>query len=262
MSVVSVHEGDTTMTKYLLALTVLPLTLGCTRVEHVSIPVTDKPTEQGAAIVPGISVTPATSQQCVAGGVVYEIFVDENRNGAREVSETITSEQIICSGVNGTNGSSGANGHSVVFQTVAAPLDVCTAGGTTIVMAIDVTDIGHYVVDLPNQQSMTLCNGTNGADGANGTNGTNAPLPSYSPADAIQPCGDRAYGEVLLRLHNGQVLASLSNDTGGTMTRLSFITDGTYMTTDTQSCQFSLATNGSTRSISWFGQVQLTWAIP
>ena len=270
-------------------LSVLTLTLitalaasltGCARYGDPAAPADAGQKGLGTVPGPGLAVAPATSEQCVAGGLIYTVFVDQNRNGTFEADETVTSTQVVCNGVNGTNGTNGANGsngangtngsngHSIVFQTVSAPSDLCANGGTTIVMALDVFDTGEYHASLPQQRAMTLCNGLNGSDGANGTNGSNgtngadAPVPMYAAVDSIQPCGNSgAYQEVLLRLQSGQVLASFSNDTGGTMTRLTFLPDGTYMTTDATSCQFTLATsqNGTLRSISWFGQIQKLW---
>ena len=221
--------------------------------------VTTDPDQKGLGSTPGpgLAVAPATTEQCVAGGLIYTVYVDQNRNGTFEEDETVTSTQVVCNGMNGTNG---ANGHSIVFQTVSAPADLCTNGGTTIVMALDINDTGEYHASLPQQRAMTLCNGVNGTNGTNGADGAAAPIPMYAAVDSIQPCGNTAaYKEVLLRLQSGQVLASFSNDTTGTMTRLAFIPDGTYMTTDSTSCQFALATNGSIRSVSWFGQIQKLW---
>ena len=245
--------------------------MGCARYGDPAAPIDPDQKGLGTVAGPGLAVAPATSEQCIAGGLIYTVFLDQNRNGTHEADETVTSTQTVCNGVNGANGADGTNGHSVVFQTVSAPADLCANGGTTIVMALDVNDTGEYHASLPQQRAMTLCNGlngsdgTNGADGADGTDGTNgadAPVPMYAAVDSIQPCGNNgAYKEVLLRLQSGQVLASFSNDTGGTMTRLAFLPDGTFMTTDSTSCQFTLATSqdGTTRSISWFGQIQKLW---
>ena len=117
-------------------------------------------------------------------------------------------------------------------------------------MATDINNTGVYNSQFPNQQSMTICNGQNGV------------TPAFTTVETITACGNNvAYKEVLLRLQNGQVLASFSNDTGGTMTRLSFLPDGTFMNTDNSGCVFSLSTSsdGKTRSISWSGQIQQSW---
>lgn len=230
-----------------------------------------------------IDVKSASSAQCPAGGMVYSVFLDANSNGVFDSSEDVVSEQVVCSGVNGrngadgangangsngsdgTNGSNGSNGHSVVFSQVAAPSNVCSAGGTTLMMALDVLDGGAYSAGLPDQQSMTICNGMNGQNGADGHDGANAPTPAFSPVEPILACGATvSYKEVLLRLSNGQVLGSFSDSASGANTRLAFLPDGSYVNTDGSGCSFSLATSsdGHTRSISWNNQVQMTWALP
>lgn len=93
-------------------------------------------------------------------------------------------------------------------------------------------------------------------------NGESAPVSAYAPAEVIVPCANTgSFSEVLLRLHNGQVLVSFSNNTEGSMTRLTLLPDGTYMTTDNTGCVFTLSTEGSTRSISWGGEVRSFWGL-
>ena len=203
-----------------------------------------------------IAVSQATPIQCPAGGSVFSIYNDQNSNGKLDSSDILISTQIVCNGergatgATGASGSSGANGLNMVFQTVAASQNSCPAGGLTILMAIDSDHSGTVTSSDQNFQSATLCNGQN------------APVLSYTPVEPIIACGNQvAYKEVLLRLSNGQVLGSFSQDASGTMTRLSFLPDGTYMNTDTSGCIFSLSTSAdqTSRSISWFGKVQKTW---
>jgi hypothetical protein len=201
---------------------------------------------------------------CTSGsGLEISFGLDTNRNGNLDPSE-IDQTQILCDGQTGTQGVAGAagtagsNGMNAVFQVVPAPADVCANGGSTILLALDAFNTGAYSALDPSQQSVTICNGTNG------TNGTNAPPTPYTTVEPIMPCGNTvAYKEVLLRLSNGQVLASFSDNTKGLNTRLAFIPDGSYIDTDDSSCNFQLSTStdGTTRSISWFGQVQETWSV-
>lgn len=224
--------------------------------------------------IQAIDVASASGEQCAAGGKVYSVYLDSNRNARKDLDETVLSSQVVCNGVNGQNGadgrngtdgqngadgrngvdgqngSSGVNGHGVVFKVLTAPAEICANGGTTILLATDILDSGTYSASLPNQQAATICNGTN------------AQTPAYAPVESIQPCGDNVpYKEVLLRLQNGQVLGSFSNDMNGSMTRLAFLPDGSYVDTDGSNCQFSLSTSvdGATRSISWNGQVRMSW---
>lgn len=207
---------------------------------------------------------------CVSGGgLQINSGLDLNRNGSLDASE-ITQAQILCdgqSGAAGVAGPAGQNGHGVVFQMTAAPAAICPAGGTVILMAIDASDSGVYSATAPGQQSLVICNGvngTNGTNGADGVNGRDGVIPAYAPVEPILPCGNTvAFKEVLLRLSNGQVLASFSETVSGQMTRLTFLPDGSYMDTDNSSCTFAISTSpdGRRRSMSWFGTEQLSWAM-
>lgn len=193
---------------------------------------------------------------CAAGsGLQINFGLDVNDNLVLEPSE-ITAPDLVCDGETGAIGSagaSGATGTSVIFQTVAASVQMCAAGGSTIIMAEDVDHSHSIGSEDQNIQEVTLCNGSNGA---------NAPVPAYSIVEPIFACGNSvAYKEVLLRLSSGQVLGAFSDNASGAMTRLAFLSDGTFMNTDNSGCTFSLATSGSTRSISWFNQVQMTWSM-
>ena len=192
---------------------------------------------------------------CASGsGLEVNFGLDSNDNGVLGASE-ISAPQILCDGVAGATGSAGTNGVSMVFQVVAATPAQCQAGGTNILMALDSDRSGNLSASDQNFQSTVLCNGQDGK---------NAQTSSYTPVEPILACGNAvAYKEVLLRLSDGQVLGSFSQDTGGTMTRLSFLPDGTYMNTDSSGCIFSLntATDGKTRSISWQGATQETWSL-
>lgn len=236
-------------------------------------PTTTKPADQqkqSVQINQSVDVREASQDDCVNGGVVYTIYLDMNINSTLDTDDVIVKKYPVCNGSsgkdgsdgkdgangadgkNGTDGTNGKDGVGVAFKVVAADLATCPAGGSTILMASDPTNSGVYDVTSANQQAMTICNGQNEQE------------PSYTPVEPIMACGESvAYKEVLLRLSNGQVLGSFSNDVGGTMTRLAFLPDGTFMNTDISACVFSLSTSadGKTRSISWAGQVQKSWEI-
>jgi len=202
---------------------------------------------------------------CASGsGLQISSGLDGDRSQILEASE-IDQAQILCDGEDGAVGGAGpagANGIGMVFQVVAALPSDCASGGSILLMALDGDQDGNYSATDPGQQSLTMCNGIDGQDGQDGEDGQ---TPGYTTVDTITPCGNNvAFKEVLLRLQNGQVLASFSADTGGTMTRLSFLPDGTFMNTDSSGCVFSLSTSvdGSTRSISWANQVQMSWSMP
>ncbi|HVK60357.1 MAG TPA: hypothetical protein VM432_02355 [Bdellovibrionales bacterium] len=203
-------------------------------------------------------------------GLQIDSGLDADRDGILDAEE-IASTKVLCDGANGAAGAAGAagsNGYDMVFQTVAASPEQCPAGGSNILMALDTDRSGTYSAQDSNQQAITLCNGQNGTNGQNGQDGEDgedgedAILPAYAPVDVIYPCGNNgSYPEALLRLSNGQVLASFSENANGKNTRFSFIPDGSYVTTDGRNCQFSLSTSGTTRSVKWSNQVQKSWQI-
>ncbi len=217
---------------------------------------------------------------CSSGsGLQFNYGLDSDGSHILEPSE-VTQVQVLCDGHDGSAGAAGPagpagqNGHAMAFETMSASAAQCSNGGSVVLMSIDVHDNGVYSPLNPGQQAMVMCNGlngTNGSNGSNGTNGTNGQdghdgqngvTPAYSTVEPILPCGNTvAYKEVLLRLQNGQVLGSFSQDVHGEMTRLAFLPDGSYIDTDTSGCTFSLATSpdGNTRFISWFNQVQMSW---
>lgn len=220
--------------------------------------------KQSVQISQSVDVSEANSEDCANGGIVYTIYLDMNINSSLDEGDTIIRKYPVCNGSSGKNGvdgkdgkdgkdgQDGKSGTGVAFKVVAADPVSCPTGGSTILMASDPGNTGVYDVTSSHQQSMTICNGQN------------AQVPSYTPVEPIMACGDSvAFKEVLLRLSNGQVLGSFSNDVGGSMTRLAFLPDGTFMNTDNSGCVFSLATSadGKTRSISWSGKQQKTWSI-
>lgn len=243
-----------------------------------------------------IAVTPATEAQCANGGSVYTFYagedvanvqvicngadgfstlfainrvttnfcasgsglqlnfgLDRDRSSALEPSE-YGSPQVVCDGATGQTGAAGvpgANGVGVTFKIVQAPAPVCASGGSIIMMASDDDRSGIYDPLAAHQQSATMCNGSN------------AQLTPYTPVDSIFVCGQSGpYDEVLLRLSNGRVLASFSQNVNGDNTRLAFIPDGNYQTTDGRNCAFTLTTANNVRSVSWGGQVRATWPAP
>lgn len=107
-------------------------------------------------------------------------------------------------------------------------------------------------VEAPNGGALITCGDSsvlllNGSPGAQGEQGPSSP---YSIAEIIDPCGNASgiYDEVILKLQNGKILASFSDNANGKNTRLSEITQGNYMTTDGSNCHFSVDSLGN---VSW-----------
>jgi len=69
---------------------------------------------------------------------------------------------------------------------------------------------------------------------------------SHDIVAIIDPCGDNpgVVDEILLRMSNGQIIVSYSNNVSGDYTRLAILVPGTYQTTDTQGCFFTIDSNG------------------
>lgn len=150
-------------------------------------------------------------------------------------------------GATGPQGARGENGHSLLVLTASATPAQCAAGGVILVIAEDTNDNG--VLDSPDSSPSTsiLCNG--------------AAAP-FTPVEYITPCGPEssAYKEILLRMADGSVLGSFSQDSSALTTRLALLPDGSYVDTDQSSCAFTLSTSGATRTIAWSGGGE-SWAI-
>ncbi|MBL7555876.1 MAG: hypothetical protein JNM24_08645 [Bdellovibrionaceae bacterium] len=245
---------------YLIGVLLVLNPFGCTdRVE--TVPAFAPPNSEKISDAPvgqSVDVRSAMTEECQNGGIVYTVYIDVNLSSSFDEEDSVIKKYAVCNGANGSDGSNGSDGkdgkdgNGVAFAVVNASVEQCPSGGSTILMATDVGNTGLYDVNADNQQSMTICNGQN------------AVTPAYTPVEVIYACGNNvAYKEVLLRLNNGQVLASVSDNTSGKMTRLAFLTDGNFVNTDNSGCNFSLSTSsdGKTRSISWSGSVQKSWSI-
>lgn len=173
-------------------------------------------------------------------------------------------------GTTGPQGPAGSNGHSVAFKITAADVSLCSNGGNVISAGLDLNDdLTLQTSEI--QQVAIICDGTNGTNGTNGSNGTNgtngsngtngnngsngtnghdgsdAPPTAFTPVGLINPCGDApgVYDEVFLKLANGMVIASFSDSANGKNTRFSVLVPGTYVTTDGDSCVFSVDASGN-----------------
>lgn len=88
--------------------------------------------------------------------------------------------------------------------------------------------------------------GEQGIPGQDGEDGDDAAPTPYTPVALVNPCGDApgVYDEILIKLANGQLVASFSANANGNNTRFAVLTPGTYVTTDGDSCVFTVDSNG------------------
>lgn len=198
-------------------------------------------------------------------GITVESYLDVDNSGTLTPGDTLISEAIICDGATGAQGDAGPQGPpgaqgdagpqgppgtSCSVESVAADPSVAPNGGALITCG---------------DTSTLLLNGAPGPTGPQGEPGTPAPPTAYSVVDVIDPCGPSGgFDEVFLRLANGTVVASFSDNSAGQNTRLSILVDGSFVTSDGTNCAFTVTTNTSvtpnTRTIAWSGGGE-TWPI-
>jgi hypothetical protein len=159
------------------------------------------------------------------------------------------SEHTYRYGSDGINGKPGSSGHSSLLATTSfsGVSGSCTNGGIVVLSGLDTNDSGTLDSADTNLVSSYVCNGTNGSNGTNGTNGSNAPPSPFTPVTILDPCGNSSgvFDEVMLKLYNGQILASFSDNVNGYNTRFSIIGAGSYMVTDGSHCYFSIDSLGN-----------------
>lgn len=156
-------------------------------------------------------------------------------------------EPIFVIEKDGVAGKDGTNGFNSLVALVSSPVGgVCVAGGTEVLTGLDVNANGLIDAGDSNLQSSTICNGVAGADGQDGSDGQDAAPTAFTPVALLDPCGDFAgtVDEVLLKLSNGTVLASFSDNANGKNTRFGILGAGSYQTTDGSGCFFSIDANG------------------
>ena len=123
---------------------------------------------------------------------------------------------------------------------------VTTTGTDSILV-----DCGSYSYSIPKPKDGEKGDqgevGPQGQPGVNGEDGQDATLNQYDIVSVLDPCGDtpNVVDEVLLKLRNGQVLASFSANASGANARFSLLAPGNYLTTDGSNCHFTIDANGN-----------------
>ncbi len=144
------------------------------------------------------------------------------------------------------DGIDGKNGHNAAFSVAIPLVGVCSNGGSILNAGTDLND--NLILDLSEVTvSIITCNGTNGT---NGIDGVSPAMPALMPVAILNPCGDAPsiYDEVFLKLADGTVLASYSDNASGMNTRFTKLIAGTYGTTDGDNCVFTIDASGNITS--------------
>lgn len=155
-------------------------------------------------------------------------------------------------GANGSDGAAGSNGlNSLVTANRSDSIDslICEdSSGVVITVGLD--DNNNNILDASEQDSVAfVCDGLAGPAGPQGPQGNTGPQGPAGPVSpmsivsVIDPCGDAPgiYDEVLLKLQNGTIIASFSDNANGKNTRFSLLVPGNYVTTDDSSCAFNVS---------------------
>lgn len=159
----------------------------------------------------------------------------------------------------GLNGTDGENGLSLVVDVVTSVTSTGVVCKRTDIFQ-DIDRNNYYSIGDTYQNGFLVCDGEVGAKGdtgedgeqglqgnqgvagVNGTNGLDADT-TYSVVEIVDPCGQQhpnGYDEVILKLGNGQYLASFSDNANGLNTRFGVLPPGNYRTTDGTNCNFTI----------------------
>ena len=138
-------------------------------------------------------------------------------------------------------GTNGKDGYSIaMLQTNAT---TCTNGGFTVFQGLDLNRNGVLkFVPEARVTSFTLCNGKPGDKGDQGNPGVSPTI--GRPILIIDPCGPQSqYDEVILRLPDNTLISSFSDNANGQNTRFSILKPGSYITSDSTGCYFTVDSN-------------------
>lgn len=172
-------------------------------------------------------------------------------------------------GPEGPQGPAGQDGQSplIIFTRFTSDSEVCLAGSGVIARSYH---MGLFASEVTDSVAI-LCDGINGKDGAvgeqgdqgdqgakgdkgekgnkgdQGNTGASAPISPYEVTQIIDPCGDAPgiFDEVFLKMANGTLIASFSDNANGNNTRLSILTPGSYVTTDGSNCHIVVHSDGT-----------------
>lgn len=177
---------------------------------------------------PGDSITDSTrtNHSCTindsilscSDGTVY-VLPKQAQDGKAGNSCTVSGQSVICT-----------DGTRYDFPVPAAPKDGVDGSSCSVANGIvTCTDGSYYVIPTPRD-------GVAGPKGDTGATGAQGPIGRDSIVRIIDPCGASGSGvdELIFVLSTGQLVAWYQN------IGLVALKDGTYRTTDTQSCIFKV----------------------
>lgn len=156
-----------------------------------------------------------------------------------------TTQSLITNGVNGAVGADGKSAYDIW-------LDEGNSGSMSDYLAglTGANGLSAYELWLGEGNSGSLESFLASLQGPIGMTGPAGSQSAYSITELVDPCGSSGnFDEVLIRFSNGVLLASFSVNGNANLTRLSVLVPGnSYVTTDSQSCHFTVALDGS---VSW-----------
>jgi hypothetical protein len=188
------------------------------------------------------------SQTCATGGKMILLAQDTNRNGVLDLSgDSGLQSADACNGATGETGQKGDKGDTGEKGEVGETGQTGSQGdkGDTGETGSQGETGSKGDKGDTGEKGDKGDTGAAGQDGADGANGQDAPVSLFSTVTVIDPCGDKSgvYDEVLLKLADGSILASFSDDANGKNTRFSLLVPGSYMTTDGSKCYFTVNSN-------------------
>ncbi len=135
-------------------------------------------------------------------------------------------------GLNGHTSPPAVNGHSAAFAAAPADVSLCAAGGTVLNAGTDFNDDGALELTEVSATAV-VCNGAPAA-----TNG-------FEPTNLVAACGGNiadSNNELFIRLANGILIGSVSQNVNGLNTHFGVVAPGTWVSTGSNghTCVFTV----------------------
>lgn len=160
-------------------------------------------------------------------------------------------------GAQGAKGTAGeSSNQSINIIRFTSDTSVCASGSGLLIQVLNPawllggTSIASEAVvcdGLNGKDGEIGATGPQGSEGPQGEEGASAPASPYEVTQVIDPCGDAPgiYDEVFLKMANGTLIASFSDNAAGNNTRLSILVPGSYVTTDGSNCHVTVHNDGT-----------------